>query len=149
MTLDMVMKEMVTAMKAKDKARKDVISSLVDAIKKAAIDKNCRNNIPEDMVDAVILKEQKTMQEMIDTCPAARTDLLESYKYRLEVIKEFAPTLMTEDEIRAFINEELIELTEPIGPKMKGMVMKNIMPKLKGKADGKLINKVLTELLNQ
>lgn len=153
MTLDTVMKEMVTAMKAKDKARKDVISSLVDAIKKTAIDKNCRNNIPEDMVDAVILKEQKTVQEMIDTCPVARTDLLESYKYRLEVIKEFAPTLMTEDEIRAFINEELIELTqvvtEPIGPKMKGMIMKNIMPKLKGKADGKLINKVLTELLNQ
>ena len=103
MTLDTVMKEMVTAMKAKDKARKDVISSLVDAIKKAAIDKNCRNNISEDMVDAVILKEQKTVQEMIDTCPAARTDLLESYKYRLEVIKE---RLNIKNNIRLIIDGE-------------------------------------------
>ena len=70
----------------------------------------------------------------------------------MKYIDEIAPNQMSEDEIKEFVNTELIELsqvvTEPIGPKMKGMVMKNIMPKLKGKADGKLINKVVMELLN-
>lgn len=149
MTLDMLMKEMVAAMKAKDKARKDVISSLVDAIKKAAIDKNCRNNIPEDMVDTVILKEQKTVQEMIDTCPAARTDLLDAYNYRMSVISEFAPKLMSEEDIRRFLVDTITNSGLTFSPKAKGSIMKMVMPLLKGKADGKLINKVLTELLNQ
>ena len=149
MTLDMLMKEMVAAMKAKDKARKDVISSLVDAIKKAAIDKNCRNNIPEDMVDTVILKERKTVQEMIDTCPAARTDLLDAYNYRMSVISEFAPKLMSEEDIRRFLVDTITNSGLTFSPKAKGSIMKMVMPLLKGKADGKLINKVLTELLNQ
>ena len=63
-----------------------------------------------------------------------------------------SPRLLSEDEVKEFVNTELIKLsrvvTEPISPKMKGLVMKNIMPKLKGKADGKLINKVVMELLN-
>lgn len=149
MTLDMLMKEMVAAMKAKDKARKDVVSSLVDAIKKAAIDKNCRNNIPEDMVDTVILKERKTVQEMIDTCPAARTDLLDAYNYRMSVISEFAPKLMSEEDIRRFLVDTITNSGLTFSPKAKGSIMKMVMPLLKGKADGKLINKVLTELLNQ
>lgn len=149
MTLDMLMKEMVAAMKAKDKARKDVISSLVDAIKKAAIDKNCRNNIPEDMVNTVILKERKTVQEMIDTCPAARTDLLDAYNYRMSVISEFAPKLMSEEDIRRFLVDTITNSGLTFSPKAKGSIMKMVMPLLKGKADGKLINKVLTELLNQ
>lgn len=149
MTLDMLMKEMVAAMKAKDKARKDVISSLVDAIKKAAIDKNCRNNIPEDMVNTVILKERKTVQEMIDTCPTVRTDLLDAYNYRMSVISEFAPKLMSEEEIRRFLVDTITNSGLTFSPKAKGNIMKMVMPLLKGKADGKLINKVLTELLNQ
>lgn len=149
MTLDMLMKEMVAAMKAKDKARKDVVSSLVDAIKKAAIDKNCRNNIPEDMVNTVILKERKTVQEMIDTCPAARTDLLDAYNYRMSVISEFAPKLMSEEDIRRFLVDTITNSGLTFSPKAKGSIMKMVMPLLKGKADGKLINKVLTELLNQ
>ena len=149
MTLDMLMKEMVAAMKAKDKARKDVISSLVDAIKKAAIDKNCRNNIPEDMVNTVILKERKIVQEMIDTCPAARTDLLDTYNYRMSVISEFAPKLMSEEDIRRFLVDTITNSGLTFSPKAKGSIMKMVMPLLKGKADGKLINKVLTELLNQ
>ena len=70
----------------------------------------------------------------------------------MKYIDEIAPKQMSEDEVKKFVNTELIGLsqvvTEPISPKMKGLVMKNIMPKLKGKADGKLINKVVMELLN-
>ena len=69
MNIESLRKDMVAAMKAKDKPRKEAISSLVSAVKKAAIDAGCREDIPEDMVDRVILKELKTAKEQIDTCP--------------------------------------------------------------------------------
>ena len=75
MNIESLRKDMVAAMKAKDKPRKEAISSLVSAVKKAAIDAGCREDIPEDMVDRVILKELKTAKEQIDTCPESRTDL--------------------------------------------------------------------------
>ena len=73
MNIESLRKDMVAAMKAKDKPRKEAISSLVSAVKKAAIDAGCREDIPEDMVDRVILKELKTAKEQIDTCPESRT----------------------------------------------------------------------------
>lgn len=148
MTLEILQKEMIAAMKAKDKPRKEVISSLVEATKKAGIDAKCRDNVPEEMVNKVILKELKTVQEMIDTCPAGRVNLLELYIYRKRVIQEFAPTLMSEDEIKVFVEREISQM-DAAAIKNKGTIMKAIMPKLKGKADGKLINKVITEYLNK
>ena len=56
MTIEELRKDMVAAMKAKDKERKEAISSLVSAAKKAGIDAGCRDDIPESMVDQVILK---------------------------------------------------------------------------------------------
>lgn len=147
MTIQTLRSEMIAAMKAGDKARKGVISSLVEAVTKAGIDANCRDNISEQMVDTVILKEQKSVQEMIDTCPAERVDLLEDYKYRMTVISEFAPQLMSEDKIRQFIVNAAAELGLSFEKKNKGLLMKNIMPQLKGKADGKLTNQVIESLL--
>lgn len=147
MTTQVLRSEMIAAMKVGDKARKAVISSLVEAVTKAGIDANCRDNISEQMVDTVILKEQKAVQEMIDTCPANRTDLLKDYKYRMSVILEFAPQLMSEDQIRQFIVNEAATLGLSFEKKNKGLLMKNIMPKLKGKADGKLANQVIESLL--
>ena len=152
MTLETLQKEMIAAMKNKDKIRKDTISSLIGAIKKVAIDEKCKDNIAEDLVNRVLLKEKKTMQEMIDTCPADRTETLEEYNQKMAIINEFTPKMMTEDEIYSFVEAEVIELTSvnvQISPKIKGMLMKNIMPKLKGKADGKLINKVVTDIIDR
>ena len=134
---------MIAAMKAKDKPRKEAISSLVSAVKKAAIDAGCRDDIKEDMVDQVILKELKTVKEQIDTCPAEREDLKAEYQFRYDVIQEYAPSLMSEEEIRNFIMEKFADI---VAQKNKGMIMKNVMPELKGKADGKLINQVVAKL---
>ena len=57
MKLEQLQKDMITAMKAKDKVRKEAISAMIAAVKKAAIDKGCRDNIPGDMVESVILME--------------------------------------------------------------------------------------------
>ena len=143
MTIETLQKDMIAAMKARDKERKDAISSLVSAVKKVAIDEGCRDDIKEELVDRVILKELKTVKEQIDSCPADRTDLLQEYQLRYDVINEYAPSLMREDEVRAYITEKFADV---LATKNKGMIMKNVMPKLKGKADGKVINGVVAEL---
>ena len=146
MQVEVLQRDMVAAMKARDKARKDSISSLISAIKKVAIDEGCRENIAEELIDRVILKEMKSVKEQIDSCPADRTDLLEEYQNRYEVIKEYAPEMMSADEVKALIMEQFAEI---VASKNKGMIMKNVMPVLKGKADGKVINEVVGELCKQ
>ena len=135
--------DMVAAMKAKDKGRKDAISALVSAVKKAAIDEGCRDNIPEALVGRVVLKELKTAKEQLDTCPPERADLLEEYQLRHDVIKEYAPALMSAEEVQSYITEKFAEV---VATKNKGQVMKAVMAELKGKADGKVINQVVAEL---
>ncbi|SFG19337.1 hypothetical protein SAMN04487761_10773 [Lachnospiraceae bacterium C7] len=136
-------KEMIAAMKARDKQRKNAISSLVSAAKKVAIDEGHRDDISEEIVNRVIMKEMKTVEEQVAECPADRSDLLEEYKARLEVYKEFAPKMLSAEEVEAVIKEKFADV---LATKNKGQIMKNIMPELKGKADGKVINQVVTGL---
>ena len=135
--------EMIAAMKAKDKVKKDAISSLIAAIKKVAIDEGVRDDISEELVDRVILKEVKSLKEQVDTCPKERTDLLEEYTLKLQAVEAFAPKLMSEEEIIAFLKANCSELIEQ---KNKGMIMRTAMGQLKGKADGKLINQIVAKL---
>jgi uncharacterized protein YqeY len=144
MVLETLQKEMIAAMKAKNKLRKDAISSLIGAIKKAAIDEKCRDAISDELANRVILKEKKTMQDMIDTCPAEREDLLNEYEHKMATILEFVPKMMSEAEIKETIVDILANETVD---KNVGAIMKVVMPKLKGKADGKLINKVVSDII--
>ena len=143
MNLETLQKDMIAAMKAKDKGRKDSISSLIGAIKKVAIDEKVRDDIPEELVGRVILKELKSVKEQIDTCPAERTDLLEAFKERFAVIEEYAPKMLSAEEVKDLIMEKFAEV---VASKNKGMIMKNVMSELKGKADGKIINQIVAEL---
>lgn len=145
MTLEALQKEMIAAMKAKDKVRKDAISNLIAAVKKYGIDNGVRNDITEEMTDAVILKELKAAKEQIDTCPADRTELIEEYTAKYNIINEFAPVQMSADEVKAVLTEKFADI---IATKNKGMIMKTVMAELKGKADGKVINAVVAELLS-
>ncbi|MDY6222459.1 MAG: GatB/YqeY domain-containing protein [Candidatus Alectryocaccobium sp.] len=143
MEFEKLQKDMIAAMKARDKARKDAISSVISVVKKVAIDEGCRDNITPELVDKVILKELKSVKEQIDTCPDERAELKAEYQFRYDVINEYAPKLMSEDEVRAFINDKFADV---IATKNKGMIMKSVMPALKGKADGKMINNIVAEL---
>ena len=141
--MEHLQKDMIAAMKARDKARKDAISTLVSAVKKVAIDEGCREDIPEELVNRVIMKEMKTVKEQIDSCPESRTDLLDEYKARYAVFEEYAPAMMSAEEVEAVIKEKFADVIET---KNKGQIMKNVMPELKGKADGKVINEVVARL---
>ena len=143
MELATLQSAMIAAMKAKDKPRKDAISALVSAVKKAGIDAGCREDIPTSMVDQVILKELKSIKEQIDTCPDSRADLKEEYQFRYNVMQEFAPQQMSAEEVKAVLQEKFAEV---LSTKNKGMIMKTVMAELKGKADGKVINQVVAEL---
>ena len=143
MQMEQLQKDMIAAMKARDKARKDAISTLVSAVKKVAIDEGCREDIPEELVNRVIMKEMKTVKEQIDSCPESRTDLLAEYKARYAVFEEYAPAMMSAEEVEAVIKEKFADVIET---KNKGQIMKNVMPELKGKADGKVINEVVARL---
>lgn len=143
MEMEQLRADMVAAMKARDKAKKDAISSLVSAVKKAAIDEGCRDDIPAELVDKVILKELKTVKEQLDTCPDDRGELKAEYQTRYDVIASYAPKLMSADEVKAYIEEHFAEIA---ATKNKGQIMKAVMGELKGKADGKVINGVVAEL---
>lgn len=143
MEFSTLQKDMVAAMKAKDKVRKEAISSLVSAVKKVAIDEGCRDDIKADLVDCVILKELKSVKEQIDTCPAERAELKAEYQTRYDIINEYAPQLMSAEEVKSCIQEKFAEV---LATGNKGQIMKAVMGELKGKADGKVINQVVGEL---
>lgn len=143
MELEQLRSDMMAAMKARDKERKDAISSLVSAVKKAAIDEGCREDVPTELVDRVIIKELKTVREQLDTCPEERMDLRGEYQRRYDVIAEYAPRMMSPQEIRNYIQEHFAEL---LASRNKGQIMKAVMGELKGKADGKVINETVAEL---
>lgn len=144
--IDEVRQEMVAAMKNKDKERKDSLSMLLSALKNKAIDK--RADLTEAEEFEVIAKEIKQTKETMETAPDDRTDIKEQCQKRLDVYQEFAPAQMSEDEIKATIREVFAALgiENPTG-KDKGKVMKELMPKVKGRADGGLVNKIVGEML--
>ena len=111
-------------------------------LKNKAIDK--RADLTPEEETQVIMKEIKQTKETLELTPADRTDIIEECKKRLAVLEAYAPKMMDEDEIEAVIQATLAELgiDAPTG-KDKGRIMKTLMPKVKGKADGKLVNQLL------
>ena len=71
------------------------------------------------------------------------TDLKEEYQFRYDVISEYAPKLLSAEEVKAILTEKFADV---LATKNKGMIMKAVMGELKGKADGKVINQVVAEL---
>ena len=145
--VEVVRAAMVQAMKAKDKARKDSLSMLLSALKNAEIDK--REPLTEAEENAIVKKEIKQTQETYDLAPADREDIRKEAAERLAG-KEFAPEDMSVDQIREVIGEVLKELgLESPSQKDKGAIMKALMPRVKGKADGKTVNETLAGMLNE
>ena len=138
--------DMVKAMKAGDKETKETLSMLLAALKNKAIDK--RDDLTEEEETQVILKEIKQTKETLEMTPADRTEIIEDCNKRLAVLEQYAPKMMDEAEIRNIISSTLKEVgVETPTSKDKGKIMKVLMPKVKGKADGKLVNEILTSFM--
>ena len=138
-----VRQQMMAAMKAGDRPRKDALSSLLAALKAKQIDKQAELTEAEE--NAVVAKELKELHETLDTTPADRTESIGEAKARIAVFEEFMPKQMDEKEIGAAIDATFAELgIETPAPSDKGKIMKALMPKVAGKADGKLVNELVS-----
>ena len=147
MKLENLQKEKVNAMKNKDEKRKAVLSEMIDMIQKASITAKGRVEITEQLVDEALIKYQKMIQEMIDTCPADRIDKLNEYTAAMAIVKEYAPQLITdENEIKGMILD-VLNNEYGLEKKNRGQIMKIIMPVLKGKVDMAIANRVISSML--
>ena len=147
MTVEILTQDMYAAMKAKDRFKKDTIASIIGAVQKTAIDRKCKDNITEALVDEVLLKELKTVKEMIDTCPADRAETRAEYTARYNIVASYAPQMLTEGEVLIefmyWTEQNSVELVKA----NKGIIMKGFMPLMKCRADDKMVNKVTMEVL--
>ena len=141
--IDLVRQEMMKALKDRDMERKNALSIILSALKAKFIDK--RADLTEDEENAIVYKEIKEAQETLDSCP--RADLIEECKLRISIYSEFAPQRMGEDEVKEVIRSVLdqMEITTPT-VQDKGRIMKTLMPLVKGKAEGAMINKLVEGL---
>ena len=132
---DKIKSDMVKAMKEQDKFRLSVIRMLKGAIDKERIDKKI--DITDEVVIDVLAKELKTREESkLEFSKAGRTDLVEDLDKEIEIIKEYLPEPLSEDEINKIIDEAFKE-TDASSIKDMGKVMKIVTPKVKGRCDMK------------
>lgn len=146
--IEEVRSAMVAAMKAGDKETKESLSLLLSALKNKAIDK--RSDLTEEEETQVVLKEIKQTKETLELTPADRTDIIEECTKRLAVLEKFAPKMMDEEEIKSIVAGVLSDLgLDAPTAKDKGKIMKELMPKVKGKADGKLVNNIVLTFMSE
>lgn len=144
---EQVSQAMTTAMKNRDKEAKTTLSLLLAALKNAEIDK--RAPLTEAEENAVVQKEIKQTKETLESAPQDRTDIIEECKNRLTILEQFAPKMLSEKEIGEIINTTLSELgLDSPTKKDKGKVMKVLMPKVRGMADGGQVNRILDNKLS-
>lgn len=146
MTLSYLQEELKDAMKTGNTLKRDMLRGVIAAIKKVAIDERCEAD--EAMVDRALLKEAKTLQEQIDTCPDTHQELKNEYIRRSAYLSAYLPQLMDDPgEIKAIALARLAEAdVEPVKA-LRGQIMKILMPHFKGKADMKIVNQVIGEML--
>ena len=138
--------DMIAAMKNKDQTRKDVLAYLVGVIKNVSIDK--RRDLTDDEVNEVINKQIKQTEDVLALAPKDRTDIIEENEFTISVLKEYAPEMMNEAAIRHEIYATCTDLgieVSSLTAKDKGKLMKALMPKVKGRADGKLVSQIVSE----
>lgn len=148
MTYETLHKAMTEALKAGRKDEKNALAGFIAQIQKTAIDKGCRDNITEDLVNAELLKIKKSIQEQIDTCPVTRTDLMDKYCYEMAVVDKYAPVMISDEDV---IRGRIVEIvgSETVDKKQRGMVMKAIKGEVANGVfyDMAAVNKVIGEML--
>ncbi|GBG95014.1 hypothetical protein LFYK43_14730 [Ligilactobacillus salitolerans] len=143
--LDTLQKDMVAAMKAKDKQKLSTIRMLKAAATNEKI--NLGHDLTPDEEVAVLARELKQRKDSLEEFKAAdRPDTVASLEEEIKVVQAYLPAQLSEEEVKSIV-AETIATVHAETPGDFGKVMGAVMPKLKGKADGKLVNSVVKELL--
>lgn len=147
MSLDeRLVEEMKQAMKSNDKVRLSTIRMIRSALKNKEIE--LRKKLEDEDIVKVIQVMVRKGEESVEQFQAGgRMDLVEKEKSEIEILKSFLPQPLSQEEILKIIDQSIQE-TQASSPKDIGKVMKSVIPKIGGKADGKLINQLVKERLS-
>lgn len=144
MLIDVAREEMNKALKNGDHERKSVYSSIVGALTNS-VKSNKNQLLNKEQEIETISKMFKQVKETLESCPVERKDIIEKCNYEISILSNYLPKQMDEEEIHSTIKKVLYDLgiQETVSKKDKGNIMKSLMPLVKGKADGKLVNRIL------
>jgi uncharacterized protein YqeY len=138
--------DMAVAMREGDSAKRDTLRMLLAAVKQVEVDE--RRTLDDNGVQDVISKQAKQRRESIaDAEKAGRADLVAQEQAELTLIEQYLPQMMSRDELRS-LAAQVISETGVSDAKGMGQVMSRLMPQVKGRADGRLVNEVVRELLS-
>ena len=140
-----LLQDLKDAMKEKDTVRKDTIQLIRAAV--LQIEKDKRITLEDDGIAEVLTKELKSRRDaLIEIEKSGRTDLIDNAKREIEIVQQYMPTQLTKEEVEVIVQEAITE-TGAVSAKEMGMVMKAVMPKVKGKTDGSIVNEIVKKLL--
>ena len=135
------------ALKTKDAIRKNAVNMARAAIKQYEVDH--REELDDEGVQEVIAKQVKMRKDALaDFEKAGRTDLLDVYKAEIDILQSYLPKQLSEDEVRSIVTKAMEEAGIAPEKKNMGMIMKTVMPLVKGKADGGIVKKVVDSIIN-
>jgi len=138
--------ELHNAMRSGDEVRKRTLRMILSSVKLAEVER--RGELDEATMRAVLQREVKTRQETIaDAEKARRPDLALAAQDELEIVQAYLPAPLSAEELEQTVRQS-IALTGAAGPQDMGKVMKDLMPRLQGRADGKTVNETVRRLLN-
>ena len=142
---DQLQADLKTAMKEKDKVRKSTVTLIRAAI--LQVEKDQKVQLTDEQILEIIAKQLKQRRDgLAEFEKAKRDDLIQQAHEEIEIITSYLPTQLTIDEIKVIVTETIQE-TGAVDAKDMGKIMSALMPKTKGRADGKLVNQVVRELL--
>ena len=149
MTFEYILSEKTKAMKAGDKTRVKVLNDIISLVQKEQTKGKTKIEATEEMVAACAAKEQKTLEEMVATCPstAEYAERLADYTTQLAIATEYAPKMITDPKEIARMVVDAVNDTIEMTVRNKGQIMRVVMPALKGKADMAIANKVIGDML--
>ncbi len=141
-----IFSDMNKALKNRDSLKLSTLRMMRAAIKNAEISK--KGKLTEEEIIAILRNNLKKAEESLDFfIQGERLDLVEKTKREIEIMKGYLPPQLSEEEIVKIAKEIIIQYNFK-GPQDLGAAMKEIMPRLRGKAEGKLVNKVMRDLLD-
>lgn len=142
---DRLLEDMKTAMRDKDTIRKNTVQMTRSAV--LQVEKDNRITLDDDGITDVIAKEVKKRRDALPEYEkSGRLDLIDSLKAEIEVLLQYLPQQLTEEELEPIVRQAIAE-TGAVSAKDLGKVMQAVMPKVKGRADGRMINQIAKKIL--
>ncbi|MBC8595267.1 GatB/YqeY domain-containing protein [Qingrenia yutianensis] len=141
-----LMEDLKLSMKDKDTVRKNTVQSVRAAIKQVEVDN--RVELSDDDIIGVIAKEAKKRKDVLPEYEkSGRTDLIDELKREIEILMGYLPSQLSKEELGEIVKNAIAEVGAS-SMKDMGKIMANVMPKIKGRADGGMVNAIAKELLN-